>query len=313
METPNLIVEQPIKKLVKAANQLYNGNLKLVKAHFSKNPIKQNGQIVEKVQVYETVEGFANRVTLNDQIKRKHIDAITDTGTQKILNRHLLQYTDENGKEDFEAAFGIAGLKELNDNITTLNDGMFHQSIKKIRIYEEGSKFPIGQECNKGTKYVEAAKGTNLFFAIYWNEDKQKRIYETKPLHTVIAHQKQEAESGIKDFSPVPIDSSKGKFLFSLSPNDLVYVPTDEEKENPQLIDIADISKNTDRIYKMVSSSGHQCFFIQHDVAKAIKDKFEFSALNKMEKTLDNKMVKESCWKLKVNRIGHITQVIKPY
>jgi CRISPR-associated endonuclease Csn1 len=59
----------------------------------------------------------------------------------------------------------------------------------------------------------------------------------------------------------------------------------------------------------MVSSSGNQCFFIQDQVASAILNKVEFSALNKMEKTIDSIMVKEICWKLNIDRLGNIVSI----
>ena len=51
----------------------------------------------------------------------------------------------------------------MNKNIEKFNDGKAHQPIIKVRIFELGSKFPLGQSGNKKDKYVEAAKGTNLF------------------------------------------------------------------------------------------------------------------------------------------------------
>ena len=70
------------------------------------------------------------------------------------------------------------------------------------------------------------------------------------------------------------------------------------------------ISENIkyDRIYKMVSSSGNQCFFIKSEVANTIVNKMEYSPLNKMEKSLDGIMIKQYCLKIKVNRLGNITK-----
>ncbi len=47
----------------------------------------------------------------------------------------------------------------------------------------------MGTNGNKSAKYVEAAKGTNLFFAIY-ETDAGKRTYETIPLNVVIEREK---------------------------------------------------------------------------------------------------------------------------
>ena len=108
----------------------------------------------------------------------------------------------------------------------------------------------------------------------------------------------------------MPETSKKGNnLLFYLSPNDLVYVPTEEEVNNKSLVDFSSLSKEqANRIYKMVSSTNTQCFFIRNDIATSIINKMEFSALNKMEKSVDGKMIKDICWKLKINRLGQLTK-----
>lgn len=66
-----------------------------------------------------------------------------------------------------------------------------HLPIFKVRVYETiGNKFSVGVKGNKKDKYVEAAKGTNLFFAIYVDEN-GIRSYETIPLNIVIERLKQ--------------------------------------------------------------------------------------------------------------------------
>ena len=92
------------------------------------------------------------------------------------------------------------------------------------------------------------------------------------------------------------------KLLFILSPNDLVYLPTEEEIRT----NIFNISK--DRIYKMVSSSSYQCFFIKMNVANTIVNKVEYSPLNKMERAISGEMIKETCIPIKVDRLGNIIE-----
>ncbi|MCP5064140.1 MAG: CRISPR-associated protein Csn1 [Ignavibacteriae bacterium] len=254
----------------------------------------------------------ATRVSLSEIKTIKHLEKITDSGIQRILTNHLKNYIDENGI-NFELAFNSDGIDELNKNIIQLNNNKFHQPIYKVRFYEEGKKFSVSDTGAKSKKFVEAAKGTNLFFAIYWNEEKQKREYETIPLDQVIDHQKGRAtlpRVEMKQTPMIPINESKGRFLFSLSPNDLVYVPTDEDMEYPHNVDFDNLTKEqVSRIYKMVSSSGSQCFFIKDEVAKSIQNKKEFSSLNKMEKSINDLMIKEICWKLKVDRLGNVVKV----
>jgi CRISPR-associated endonuclease Csn1 len=187
-----------------------------------------------------------------------------------------------------------------------LNNGKAHAPIKKVRIYEEGSKFSVGTEGTKKDKYVEAAKGTNLFFAIYWDEEKKKRTYETIPLNEVIAHQKWRATLPKAEqirIPMIPIKIEMGMFLFSLSPNDLVYLTEQDEYADVEVL-------NPSGINKTVSFSGNQCFFVRHDVATGIVNKVEFSALNKMEKSIGGVMIKDKCIKLKVDRIGNVKKAI---
>ena len=235
----------------------------------------------------------ATRKAVDITFTEKIISSITDTGIQKILLNYL-KY-----KGSPEVAFSAEGLEELNKNIAQYNDGKKHQPIYKVRIFEEGSKFPLGETGAKATKYVEAAKGTNLFFGVY--QGKGKRTYATIPLNEVIERQKQGLPS-------VPERNEKGEpLLFSLSPNDLVYVPM--EGEIAETIDFNNLSKEQkERIYKTVSFTGNQCFFVQEAVATPIVNKMEYSPLNKMERDILGTMIKEVCIKLKVDRLGNITK-----
>ena len=124
-----------------------------------------------------------------------------------------------------------------------------------------------------------------------------KRSFDTIPLNVVIERFKQGLPAAPEQDGRVPI--------FVLSPNDLVYVPKAEEIGKD--IDKSYIS--FDRIYKMVSSSGTQCFFTKAIIAGSIVDKFEFSALNKMERSLTGEMIKEICIPIKVDRLGNITKL----
>ncbi|HIP34209.1 MAG TPA: CRISPR-associated protein Csn1 [Crocinitomix sp.] len=254
----------------------------------------------------------ASRVLLSEIKTQKHLEKITDKSIQRILEKHLNNYLDDKEKKQFDLAFNQDGLEELNKNIKALNNGKNHHPIYKVRLFEIGSKFIVGNQGNKKDKYVEAAKGTNLFFAIYYNKEKNKREYETIPLNRVIEHQKLDALLSKKERTPVPIDVNKGQFLFSLSPNDLVYVPTDDEMENPNAINFNNITKEqVSRIYKMVSTTQNKLQCIQSNVAISIQNKFEFSSLNKMERDIEGNMIKDRCWKLKVDRLGNIIKIIK--
>ena len=88
-----------------------------------------------------------------------------------------------------------------------------------------------------------------------------------------------------------------------------MYVPTKDEVEDISNIDFRNLSsEKVNRIYKVVSFSKAQSFFIRNDVAISIVNKEEFSSLNKMERSMDDQMIKDCCIKLKVDRLGNISR-----
>lgn len=310
IEMSDAIVNKDLKRKINQLLQQGN-DFKKINRYFKDNQDVWSDVNLNRIQVYyftndSSERFFATRKPLDQSFDRSRIEnSITDTGIQKILLKHL-----KNNDNKPELAFSPDGIDEMNRNILQLNNGKFHQPIYKVRWYEKAEKFAVGSFGQKSKKFVEAAKGTNLFFAIYWNEETQKREYETIPLHTVITHQKKVAHLPVSERTPVPVNLEKGRFLFVLSPNDLVYVPTQEEIDNPLLFDKNNLSADQiKRVYKMVSSSGSQCFFVMGCLANSIVNKVEFSSLNKMEKTIDDVMIKEKCWLLSVNRIGEITTI----
>jgi len=242
----------------------------------------------------------ATRKNIDTSFDLKNIMSITDTGIQKILINYL------NSKENNPVlAFSPEGIEDMNTNILKYNDGKFHQPIYKVRIFEIGSKFPLGETKNKTSKYVEAAKGTNLFFAIYQNED-GKRSFETIPLNMVIERQKQ-GLSAIPD-----TDEKSNRLLFYLSPNDLVYLPSEDERDNNLPITFDNLTKEQiTNIYKVVSFTGNRFYAIPFNAAKSIVDKIEFTQLNKLEFTLNKQSIKDICIPLKVDRLGNIRHTAK--
>ena len=300
LKQPQRIVEQDFKKRVIAL--LREGwDAKRIKKFFEENKDVWADINLAKIEVYyftkETKERFfATRKQIDTTFDRKKIEtSVTDTGIQQILLRHL-----ENNGGDPVLAFSEDGIDEMNKNIALLNGGKYHHPIRKVRVYEKADKFSIGQSGNKATKYVEAAKGTNLYFAIYEKEFvdestgkvSKKRTYATVPLNIVIERLK-------NGLSPAPADDNGNEPKYVLSPNDLVYIPFEGEDKKTMVID-------KKRIYKMVSSSGNQCFFVLSSVAGTIIDKYEFSPLNKMERALTGEMIKEVCVPITIDRLGNI-------
>lgn len=252
-------------------------------------------------------------VKTNDKAEKK-IRKITDTGIQKILFRYL-KSKDNNP----EVTFSPEGIEELNKNISQFNNGKFHQPIFKVRVYEKGSgRFKLGIKGNKKDKYVQGAP--NLFFGIYLDNE-GNRSFETIPLDKVIERLKQK-------ISPVPEKKTIKKkkeihelnLLFHLSPDDLVYVPTEDEKENRNTIDFSNLTKEQmKRIFFVNDFSGSTCYFRPNRIAKAIVEKevdMNYDEKkNKITGSFDTKtasfegeQIKNICLKLKIDRLGNISK-----
>jgi CRISPR-associated endonuclease Csn1 len=293
----------------KISELITEGNDKKKISKFFKDlDFKWNEIDISRVKLYYyDIDQVASRVNLNDSFNKAKIETITDTGIQKILLTHLEDYNiDKDGKiiEQPELAFSPEGIEEMNKNILDLNNGKPHQPILKVRTYEpKGNKFNVGHNGNRKRKFVEAAKGTNLYFAIYQDEN-GKRSYDTIGLNIVIERLKQ-------GLSPVP-EKDNHRILFWLSPNDLVYVPTEDEIASKGLIDLKNITKeHIGRIYKIVSFTGNRLYAIPYFVSQPIVDKLEYSQLNKMEVTLDKRSLKDFCLKMVPDRLGSIKKIVK--
>ena len=291
-------LKQEIKRLVSHYGKF---DADTIIRYFKDRKYQFDGVDISKVKVYYfDCNNAAVRKNVDTSFTEKFIrESVTDTGSQKILINHLAAKGSKT-----EIAFSPEGIEEMNKNIIQLNEGKFHHPIRKVRVCEViGNKFCVGEKGNKILKYVEAAKGTNLFFAIYADED-GVRSYDTIPLNIVIERLKQ-------GLSAVPERNKREhNLLFYLSPNDLVYVPTEDERENILTVNLGQ-QNNIDqkRIYKMVSCTGSQCMFIQYNVATSIVNKVEFSPLNKMERALTGEMIKDVCVKFKVGRLGNIKEI----
>jgi CRISPR-associated endonuclease Csn1 len=315
LKNPKTIVNKEFKK--KVMELLEAGrDAKFIKKYVEDNKDVWSDIDVKRIQIYyftkETKDRyFATRKPLDTSYNSKKIkESVTDTGIQKILLEHL-----EAKGGDPELAFSPDGIDEMNRNIVALNKGKFHQPILKVRVYEKAEKYAVGQKGNKSAKFVEAAKGTNLFFAIFGTEKTNKetgetemvRSYLTIPLNVMIDCQKKygsQWRNNIESYlQEQQLAISDAKLLFILSPNDLVYLPMPEELKDG----IYKIDKS--RIYKLVSCTGSRLYAIPFSVAKVIVDKMEFTQLNKVEFTDDKSSIKEICVPIKVDRLGNIIEL----
>jgi CRISPR-associated endonuclease Csn1 len=306
LDNYEMITEKTLRKqIAELVGQDYDKK-KLVK-FFKEKGNKWQGKDISKVEIYYwDKENVASRVKIDESFNTSKIESITDSGIRKIMLNHLIKYAEEkDGKITGhpELAFSPDGLDQMNKNIINLNEGKSHKPIYKVRTYEpKGNKFNVGTRGNKKYKFVEAAKGTNLFFGIY-KDEQGNRKYETIPLNIVIERQKQ-------GLSPVPEKNESGhQLMFDLSPNDLVYLQDEDEKKNQDRINFEKLDREQiKRIYKIVSFTGNRLSALPYSVAKPIVDKVEFTQLNKLEFSLERFSIKDVCIKLKVDRLGNIIE-----
>lgn len=276
---------------------------KQIKKYFSTEKDIWADVNLQKIEVYYYTNDtpynyYATRTALGDWLDEKSIrEKVTDTGIQKILLAHLAQY---NG--DAKEAFSADGIEKMNQNIVALNGGVPHKTIYKVRKYEKADKFAVGETGSKAKKYVEADKGTNLFFAIYVmkdNDGKEVRSYATIPLKVIIDYQKQGKQEWkllldqwVHENNIVPANAT---LKYILSPGDLVYVPKE-----------ANMDLDKTRIYKMVSGSSTDWYFTPCTTASIILDKKEYGLLNKLSRAITGEMIKETCVPIHIDRLGNI-------
>jgi CRISPR-associated endonuclease Csn1 len=321
LKNPKSIVNKDFKRRVQEL--LAQGHdAKYIKKYVEDNQDVWSDIDIKKIKVYyftkETNDryfatrflsdlvGYMSGIKDSDKAIAK-IEGITDTGIQKILKAHL-QAKGNNP----EIAFSADGIDEMNSNIVELNGGKPHKPIYKVRRYESGNKYSIGQKGCKAKKFVEADKGTNLFFAIFSSEKLNKesgemesvRSYLTIPLNVMIDCQKKfgskwqaNIEMYLKECKLV---SDEVKLLFILSPNDLVYLPTKEELKNG----VGEIDKS--RTYKFVSCTGNEAHFVPECISSPIVQTTELGSNNKAQRAWTGEMIKETCLPLKVDRLGNV-------
>ncbi|APQ17683.1 type II CRISPR RNA-guided endonuclease Cas9 [Maribacter hydrothermalis] len=274
---------------------------------------------------------YATRKSLDKSFDLKKIEKITDTGIQKILRNYLMQEKfkelDKKDKEVYnsELAFSQEGLEDLNSNIEQFNDQKPHKPIYKVRLFEKGSgRFALGFKGINAKKYAQGSP--NLYFNIYRNEDGQ--YYETVPLNKVIIHQKNAANMPKKNRTPVPISNTainRSKevlvdYKMTLSPLDLVYIPTEEELNNINSLDFNNLSKSQrKRLYNVNDFSGYTIYFSPNTLAKSIcpkevdmkfdeKKQKPTGSFDSKTASLDGMSIKERCIKLIIDRLGNISK-----
>lgn len=284
----DLIADKKVKKALTSLLNEHKGNVKELKKKLKKEPVQLDGQEITKTDLIEYKDVSVARKPIDTKFTYGTIDKIARNDLKQLLKKHL---DDFNGNA--EEAFSEQGMEAL--------DKKTHHPVRSVRLYEDlGKKFQLGTNQGKDKKYVETAKGTNLYFLIYENTETGERIINDSSslvMKDVIELKK----------ANLPLAERKeGYRWFTLSPNDLVYMP--DENEDAVGINWKDLNKEqVNNIYKMVSCTGQKCYFIPLHVADLIADKVEFESQNKTERSVkDGRMIKQHCIKLQCDRLGNV-------
>jgi len=321
----DLIINQNIKESAKAVLEKCNNKIKRAQEFLRTNPIKdENGNEInnaafrfktEKFRRRQPISKLSNRgqgglKTFDDVIK--FIDKVADYKIRQDLLLHL-----NKNENDIDKAFSAEGIEKFNETRSI--------PVYKLPIFESGtSRFAVGQKHNTQHKWVEADTGTNLFFAVYQDEN-CKRVFETVPLNEVVEHQKWRATLTKEEqkITPlIPIKSIKRQFLFSLSPNDLVYMPDEDERENLNNLNLNNLTKEQIKRIWVVNDFSSAIYFTPNHFSKSVAPKEvdlnRDEKNNKLKGSFDSKtasfkgvQIKEYCIKLQVNRLGHIINSVK--
>jgi CRISPR-associated endonuclease Csn1 len=334
MKTASYIYDKEARELVRNLILEFDFDLEQIKKYLKKNPLK-DGRKKEypSIKVAKFVEYAAKRVTLDNSFDHKKINKIPYAKSiiPALLHNHLYDYHKEVTKlergfwENDDLALTKAQEKAIKDsaNLAFSGEGLeslnkkFKYPISKVTIFEKKSP-----EDKFRNNYFEVDAGANVYFVMYEN----LKTGERKEMYSLATHK---AIERLVQGLPIA-DVIEGYKTIILSPNQLVYLPTKEEQNNPELIDFQTKDKKKrkeifSRVYKMVSCSDKECHFIPHFVSSSIISTTELGSNEKSEKAWDGKIeylpnskgklsrknsgtiIKQCCVKLKVDRLGNVS------
>lgn len=298
----NQIADKKLRKQVEELIKNCQFDLDEVMKFLKKNPLLDaNREPLKRIKIIEWNKYAGKRVSFNKDMDEawinKNIPYANNHPKQwlAMLMKEHLASKDGNSTE----AFIGEGLDELNKKYARLvkKEGA---EIKKISRYEI-----IGTKIEMEGKFLEMGD-TNPLFVIAINNETGEREYDSPPLIGSSTSEYKGIIHQLANRLPLVDEKSECRYIY-LTPYDLVYVPNEDELLHPELITIEDVKRQQERIYKMVSSTKKQCFFVPHYVASVLQDKVEFESMNKSEKTIDgSQSVKKVCIKLTVDRLGNI-------
>lgn len=261
-----------------------------------------------------------NDIVTEDQ--KAVVDEYMNNGTTKdILIDVFVREKSTQGRtvsHNPQIAFSAEGIKDMNTHVTELNNGKCHKPIYKVKVTQAlGKMFPVAEKkpghpmIAKNKQYVISDAGSNNFCGIYKSVDGETAIYVPSLKATIEAARSN--ESLFPDIHPDYVDF---KYAFTLSPLDLVYVPTKDEIINNYIGDNLDFS----RIYVVNDfNDAGVMYFRPYCHANAIVDKEVDLRKDKKgnllgsfsDKTANCQglSIRDYCIPIKTDRLGNILRV----
>lgn len=301
------------KKSTSSKNTLYNLNGveydKIPIAHFVSYKTKRmslnKAEYMEKLTTEKMENDFPN---FSRDEKRNH-------AINNLFLHHIRQY-DNNPKE----AFNSEGIDELNKK--ALANPKIGKEIKSITRLD-GRVSP--DELFNGA-YYETDSGGNVYFSMYENQNTLERTgFKDHAILKAVERINDPTKHGI-------VDDLDGFNTIILTPGDLVYVPTNDELQKlksgtdmEDAINWKDHGHLSKSIYKMTDTTQGKCLFVPARIASPIGvDSVELGSSNKsarawngvveykpdakgkLKREDSGTMIKETCIKLHVDRLGNI-------
>ncbi len=275
-----------------------NFDEKVILKQLESSPLKdEKGNKIEKLDLLIFKKYASKRVSLDDTFKLDKINGMPYSHHPKnwltnMLRQHLEEYKDP------KTAFKGEALEELYKKIPA------NKTISKVTRTESGSKI------ENNNKLLDGDAGVNQFFVIEITTVVDKKTGELKEVKKYSTPPFLECIERLAKGLPIYDEKEGSKFLV-LSPGDLVYTYGDiNELSQINWSNLNDLE--IQNVYLMKSSTATSCYFLPFEVSNLIA-KGEFESLGKSEKTKDgSKMIKSSCIKLKIDRLGQI-RPIYPY
>jgi CRISPR-associated endonuclease Csn1 len=292
------IVNPNIKLALQQRVVEYNNNIKTAQKSLKKKPIEIDGQIVSMLTCWQY--RYVKRRDLGVNITLNQLKNIVDPKLKADILSHL-----ENNMGDIKKAFNEEGLIAFNKNrkapifkIRTLEDGNIGEAEGKERLVRKNS--------NNTKLHIE--KGGNYCIAVYKAVDSDERKFTVIPFFDAAT---------IKSINKDIIENIDGyKLLFTLTHNELVYVPYPDE--DITTIDWTDTRKIFQRVYRVVKFSGSDYYFQPHYFAKEISINADEKTIGEFNKGTNgtqfviensNINIKRNCIKITIDKLG---KEIKP-